>query len=160
MGEVDKKALACALNDSIKDLQEGIDQHCCLVSAMMAGTLGDQDLSLIANACPPSIRELKLRKAIQETIETLKKPASRLSPSNSGCCANDSRRCSSIWNNRKEESMTMLQTTCCRDHDHGTENRGLRDKDKKERLRCWEVDHFFKCPIVGMCLSPPSRSIF
>jgi (p)ppGpp synthase/HD superfamily hydrolase len=67
----DKNALAHALNSSIKDLQQGIDRHCVLISSIMANQIELQELKPLLEACPSKARELTLKKAIKDAIDTL-----------------------------------------------------------------------------------------
>lgn len=67
----DKNTLAHALNSSIKDLQQGIDRHCVLISSIMANQIEFQDLKPFFEACPSKTRELALKKAIKDAIDTL-----------------------------------------------------------------------------------------
>ncbi len=67
----DKNTLARALNSSIQDLQQGIDRHCVLISSIMANQVEIQDLKPFLDGCPSKIRELTLKKAIKDAIDTL-----------------------------------------------------------------------------------------
>ena len=67
----DKNALARALNTSIKDLQQGIDRHCVLISSIMANQIDVRDLKPLLDGCPSKTRELALKKAIKDAIDTL-----------------------------------------------------------------------------------------
>ncbi|BBO84258.1 hypothetical protein [Desulfosarcina ovata] len=67
----DKNALARALNSSIKDLQQGIDRHCVLISSIMANQVEIQDLKPFLDGCPSKARELALKKAIKDAVDTL-----------------------------------------------------------------------------------------
>jgi len=63
----DKNNLANVLNESVKELQHRLDQHSCLVAAILDG----RDLPPRSNICPSQTREEKLRQAVQEAIEVL-----------------------------------------------------------------------------------------
>ena len=67
----DKNALTRALSSSIKDLQQGIDRHCCLISSLMGDNINAQDLRPFLDGCPSKTRELALKKAIKDAIDTL-----------------------------------------------------------------------------------------
>jgi len=69
---IEKKDLINALNVSVKDLQQGIDMHCCLVTSILEGRLVDErNLLPLLEMCPKRPRELKLEKAVQEAIEEI-----------------------------------------------------------------------------------------
>lgn len=68
---LDKNALINALNTIVKDLQQGIDRHCCLVSSLLAEKVDEQDLKPIFDLCPSKSRELLLKNAIKEAIDIL-----------------------------------------------------------------------------------------
>jgi hypothetical protein len=70
---VDKKTLINALNASVKELQQGIDTHCCLVTSILEGRMDDRNLRPLLDMCPKGSRELRLEKAIKEAIEELEK---------------------------------------------------------------------------------------
>lgn len=78
----DKNALAEALSASVKDLQQGIDRHCCLVASILRDEVDERNLRPFLEGCPPRsngnrddmplrTRESILKYAIQEAIETL-----------------------------------------------------------------------------------------
>lgn len=48
--------------------------------------------------------------------------------------------------------MTM-QIQCCQKSDITCQVASESILPTKSRRRCWEIDHFFKCPTIGMCLS-------
>ena len=70
---MEKKELINALNNSIKELQQGIDMHCCLVTSIMEDRLDERSLQPLIDQCPKRSREIRLEKAIQEAIEVLEK---------------------------------------------------------------------------------------
>lgn len=49
--------------------------------------------------------------------------------------------------------MMTFQTQCCQEPAQQSGAGIVLDTDCRQRLRCWEVKHFFKCPIAGMCLT-------
>lgn len=68
---LDKKALIKALNVSVKDLQQGIDKHCCLVASILEEKVDERNLKPLLNLSPAKSRELLLKNAIKEAIDTL-----------------------------------------------------------------------------------------
>ncbi len=71
-----------ALNTIVKDLQQGIDRHCCLVSSLLAEKVDEQDLKPIFDLCPSKSRELLLKNAIKEAIDIWKRAGKHLNPNN------------------------------------------------------------------------------
>jgi hypothetical protein len=69
--DADQNTLVHALNTSIKDLQQGIDRHCCLVASIMADQIDESDLKSFLESCPKKSRESALKKAIKDAIDTL-----------------------------------------------------------------------------------------
>lgn len=67
----DKKEIIDALNTSLKTLQQGIDHHCCLVSAILQEGVDERNLPTVLFHCPKRAREARLEKAIQEAIDTI-----------------------------------------------------------------------------------------
>ncbi len=67
----DKRELINVLNNSIKELQQGIDMHCCLVTSIVEDRLDERSLQPILDQCPKRSREIRLEKAIQEAIDVL-----------------------------------------------------------------------------------------
>jgi len=65
--DLDSQDLISEVNESVKDLQNRIDKHCCLVTAILEGQGDTRHLPV----CPARKRELKLREAIEEAIEVL-----------------------------------------------------------------------------------------
>ncbi|BBO70026.1 hypothetical protein DSCA_39560 [Desulfosarcina alkanivorans] len=68
---VDKKELVDVLNASVKDLQKGIDMHCCLITSIVEERLNENNLQPILDRCPKRSRELRLEKAITDAIDVL-----------------------------------------------------------------------------------------
>lgn len=68
---LDKKTLIKALNTSVKDLQQGIDMHCCLVASILEEKVDERNLKPLLAFCPSKARELLLKNAIKEAIDTL-----------------------------------------------------------------------------------------
>jgi len=68
---LDKKEIISAINTSVKELQQGIDMHCCLVTSILEGQIDDRNLKPLLDLCPKRSRELRLEKVIQEAIEEL-----------------------------------------------------------------------------------------
>ena len=48
--------------------------------------------------------------------------------------------------------MTTL-TQCCQENESTTRVASELPMDRNGRRRCWEINHFFKCPTVGICLT-------
>jgi hypothetical protein len=63
--------LARSISASIKELQQGVDVHCCLVASILGDSVDARNLLSLQNGCPRSDRELKLVNAIKEAIEVL-----------------------------------------------------------------------------------------
>ncbi|MCJ8499770.1 hypothetical protein [Desulfatitalea alkaliphila] len=68
---IEKKDLINALNVSVKDLQQGLDLHCCLVTSILEGRVDERNLLPLLEMCPKRPRELKLEKAVREAIEEI-----------------------------------------------------------------------------------------
>ena len=66
-----KQELINALTNSIKELQQGIDMHCCLVTSIVEDKLDERYLQPLLDKCPKRSRELRLEQAIKETIDIL-----------------------------------------------------------------------------------------
>lgn len=66
-----QNALINALNTSVKDLQQGIDMHCCLVASFLNEKVDQRNLKPLINFCPLKSRELLLKNAIREAIDIL-----------------------------------------------------------------------------------------
>ena len=69
--EVQKKYLINALNSSVKELQQGIDMHRCLVTSILEGQVDESDLQPFFDLGPKRTRERRFEKAIQEAIDVL-----------------------------------------------------------------------------------------
>ncbi len=70
MGQ-DKKLLIESLNTRIKELQQEINMHCCLVTSVLEEKLDAVSLADFSRLCPKRERELRLQEAVKETIEVL-----------------------------------------------------------------------------------------
>ncbi|MBL0712227.1 MAG: hypothetical protein JJV98_00885 [Desulfosarcina sp.] len=68
---LDKNDIINALNTSVKELQQGIDTHCCLVAAILENKVDERNLLPLLDLCPKRSRELRLEKAIKEAIEVI-----------------------------------------------------------------------------------------
>jgi hypothetical protein len=66
-----KQDIINALNTSAKELQQGIDMHCCLMTSILEGEVDERNLVPLLDLCPKRSRELRLEKAIEEAIEAL-----------------------------------------------------------------------------------------
>jgi len=67
----DKEAMISALSNSVKELQKGIETHCCLLAALMEEPLDLRRLQTQMEQCPERQRERQLREALQEAIEVI-----------------------------------------------------------------------------------------
>jgi hypothetical protein len=69
--ELDKKDIANAISTSAKELQQGIDTHCCLVASILGEDVNEHNLFPLLNFCPRRSRERSLEKAIKEAIDVI-----------------------------------------------------------------------------------------
>ena len=60
-----------AFNDSVRELQNGIQQHCCLVASMLEANASDHELEQFRKFCPYRSREQRLVSVITDAIEEL-----------------------------------------------------------------------------------------
>lgn len=67
----DEKPLANVLNESVKELQHRLDQHSCLIAAILDGQVDSHNLAPHGDARLSWSREEKFRQAIKEAIEVL-----------------------------------------------------------------------------------------
>jgi hypothetical protein len=63
--------LVRSITASIKELQQGVDVHCCLVASILGDSVDARNLLPLQNRYPRTTRELKLVNAIKEAIEVL-----------------------------------------------------------------------------------------
>jgi hypothetical protein len=68
---VERKEIVSALNTSIKELQQGIDAHCCLVASLMDGDVDERNLRPMLDLCAGRNREARLSAAIKEAIDVI-----------------------------------------------------------------------------------------
>jgi formylmethanofuran dehydrogenase subunit B len=66
-----KEDLVNALNISLKELQQGIDVHCCLVTSMLNDRADERDLKAVMRLCETQPREVKYKNAIKEAIQVI-----------------------------------------------------------------------------------------
>jgi len=66
-----KEELIGALQKSVKDLQQGIDMHTCLIAAILENDGDERNLKPFLDACPSRSGEARMKAAIQEAIEVL-----------------------------------------------------------------------------------------
>ena len=66
-----KQELVNALSVSIKELQQGIDTHCCLVAALMDDGGSGHNIGSHIRICPERKREALLKSAIKEAIDVI-----------------------------------------------------------------------------------------
>lgn len=69
--ETDPKDLVFALSTSVKELQQGLDLHCCLVTSLLEGKLDERHFQSLVDRCPKRSRERRLEKALREAIAVL-----------------------------------------------------------------------------------------
>jgi hypothetical protein len=69
--EEGKQNLITALNTSVKELQQGIDLHCRLLTSVLQGNIEKQNPLAVLDAPPRQSREQMMREAINEAIEEL-----------------------------------------------------------------------------------------
>ncbi len=69
--QMNKQALLHVLNQSVKDLQQGIDTHCCLVSSLLEEPVDERNFNRVLQRCPKRSREVALEQAIKEAIAVL-----------------------------------------------------------------------------------------
>ncbi|MBC2744453.1 MAG: hypothetical protein HGJ93_15790 [Desulfosarcina sp.] len=63
---LDKKALIKALNVSVKDLQQGIDMHCCLVASILEEKVDERNLKKRTCGCRQNLSGSGSRTAVSE----------------------------------------------------------------------------------------------
>ncbi|MBN2126515.1 MAG: hypothetical protein JW821_19595 [Deltaproteobacteria bacterium] len=68
---VDKRDLINALNTSLKELRQGIEMHCCLITSILEGRVDERDLRPVLDLCPGRSQELMMKDAIKEAIDIL-----------------------------------------------------------------------------------------
>lgn len=79
-----KKDLADAIKVSIRQLQQGIDAHCSLVSSILKEPVDERNLRPILELLPQKSREDRLRQAIQEAIDVLEESRKAFKSKNLG----------------------------------------------------------------------------
>lgn len=67
----DKRHLINALNTSVKELQQGLDMHCCLINSILEGEVDERNLRPLLDQCPKRSKELVMKDAIKEAIDVL-----------------------------------------------------------------------------------------
>jgi hypothetical protein len=67
----DKKDIINVLNTSVRQLQQGIEAHCCLISSIIEERVDERNLQPLLELCPKRSRELKLEAAIKEAIDVI-----------------------------------------------------------------------------------------
>lgn len=68
---VEKQELVSALSASIKELQQGIDAHCCLVASLMDDGVDNRNFKPFVDICHERKREAQLKSAIKEAIDVI-----------------------------------------------------------------------------------------
>jgi len=68
---VDKRDLLNALSASVKELQQGIDSHCCLVDSILEGQMDGDNSKPPLSLSAKRVRVLMLKNAIKEAIDVL-----------------------------------------------------------------------------------------
>lgn len=69
--DLSQDELVNAIRASIKELQDGIDMHCCLVTSIVEGRADASNLQPLLTQCPQRMREDRLKAAIKEAIDEL-----------------------------------------------------------------------------------------
>jgi hypothetical protein len=69
--EVALADLIRSISASIKELQQGVDAHCCLVASILGDSIDARKLPPLPHRCSRTTREVKLVNAIREAIEVL-----------------------------------------------------------------------------------------
>lgn len=68
---LEKEELLTALNNNVRELQDSLDMHRCLVSSLMGHEIDSRNLNKLLEFCPAKTSEKRLREALKETIEVL-----------------------------------------------------------------------------------------
>ncbi len=68
---LERKDIINALNASVKNLQQGIDAHCCLVNTLLDEQVDERSLVPLLDFCPKRSREVRLEKAMKEAIDVI-----------------------------------------------------------------------------------------
>ena len=69
--ELNKKDIINALNSSVKELQNGINTHRCLVASILEEQMDERNLQLVLDCCPKRSRERKLEQTIRDAIDVI-----------------------------------------------------------------------------------------
>ena len=67
----DEPEIIAALSEIVRQLQQGIDMHCCLINAIVNKESGFEELEAVVTQCPQRSREASHRSAIKEAIDVL-----------------------------------------------------------------------------------------
>jgi hypothetical protein len=68
---LEKKEIIDALNTSVKELQQGIDTHCCLLASLKGEAVDGRNLGNLACLRPNGVREQAYKAAIEEAINVI-----------------------------------------------------------------------------------------
>ena len=71
MSGLGKEELIVALSRSVKDLQQGIDTHSCLIASILGNRVDARNLKPVLENCPSRTREMMMKEALMEAIEVL-----------------------------------------------------------------------------------------
>lgn len=66
-----KEELISALHKSVKELQQGIDMHTCLIASILENEVDERNLKPFLDACPSRSSEARMKAAIKEAIDVL-----------------------------------------------------------------------------------------
>jgi hypothetical protein len=66
-----KEELIVALHKSVKELQQGIDTHTCLIASILEDEVDERKLKPLCAASPSRCREFRMKEAILEAIDVL-----------------------------------------------------------------------------------------
>ncbi|WP_457553991.1 hypothetical protein [Desulfobacula sp.] len=69
--KLDKKDIANVISTSVRELQQGIDTHCCLAASILGEDVNEHNLLPLLDLCPKRSRERRLEKAIKEAIDVI-----------------------------------------------------------------------------------------
>ena len=68
---MEMNGLVNALNASVKELQDRLDSHCCLVASIIEKRMDQRNLKPFLDLNPSRAREAALKNAIREAIDVL-----------------------------------------------------------------------------------------
>lgn len=66
-----KAELLSALHRSVKELQQGIAMHTCLIASILEEEVDERELKPFLEACPSRSPVIRMKSAIKEAIDVL-----------------------------------------------------------------------------------------